>query len=74
METKQESQVITTFNIVDRQLTKQEQYLEDYHCCPLCGTEMEFTHTTHFVKSEAAESAHCPSCNINIKQDTYKLQ
>ena len=51
-----------------------DEAVEDYLNCCLCGSELTFTHVTHFVRLEVEEEAHCPSCRIRAKQNTYRLQ
>jgi transcription elongation factor Elf1 len=54
--------------------TPTDTFLENYQNCPLCGTELLFTHVTHFVKGQATEEAHCPSCAIRVRHAEHTLQ
>jgi transcription elongation factor Elf1 len=72
-DTKTSSKVIAQFHIVDT-ISPVEQFLEDYHQCPLCGTEMVFTHVTNFVNEEVKEEAHCSPCQIRVKSNQHQLQ
>jgi transcription elongation factor Elf1 len=65
--------IVAQFNIVDIP-TKQEQYLQDYNHCPLCGTELLFTHVTNFIEGMVKEDAHCMTCNIRTKSAEHELQ
>lgn len=50
-----------------------EQFLEDYHHCPLCSSELLFTHVTDFVAGSVKENAECLSCRIQVKSNPHKL-
>lgn len=54
--------------------TVKEQFLDDYHHCPLCGTELIYTHVTDFAYLKVNEEAHCEACNIRTKKDEHILQ
>ncbi len=58
-------------------LTRQdfrEQFIEDhFHCC-LCGSELEFTHVSHFVRNEVKEEASCACCQIKTRTQQHTLQ
>lgn len=60
-------------NIQDR-FSHEAEVLMEYNSCVLCGTELEFTHVTHFIKNEVQETAYCPLCDIQNRQETHKLQ
>jgi len=51
-----------------------EQYLENYQCCCLCGTDLYFTHVTNFVEQDVQEESWCPSCNIRQQKQGHSLQ
>jgi hypothetical protein len=57
-----------------RDATPHEQYLADYNECPLCGTEMLFTHVTNFVRGDVHEEAHCEACKIRVRDNSHQLQ
>jgi plasmid rolling circle replication initiator protein Rep len=46
---------------------------EHFHCV-LCGDELNFQHQTDFVQQTVSEDAHCPSCNVRNRQNSYTLQ
>lgn len=50
-----------------------DEYLEDYNHCPLCGTELIYTHVTQFINSQVTEEAHCEKCNICTKNNQHSL-
>jgi DNA-directed RNA polymerase subunit RPC12/RpoP len=52
----------------------QRQRLEDLLECAICGSELMFTHVTHFINQETEEEAHCPSCRIRVRQQRHRLQ
>lgn len=54
--------------------SRREQFLYEYHTCCLCGSELTFTHVTHFVNQEVTEEAYCYTCNIRTKKEAYRLQ
>lgn len=51
-----------------------QNLIEYYNNCSICGTELEFTHVTHFTHFEVEEEAHCPSCKIRMKKESHGLQ
>lgn len=69
----QSNTIIAQFNIVDKP-TQREQFLEDYHHCPLCSTELTYTHVTNFVADNVKEEAYCMACNIRTKSNHHGLQ
>ncbi len=52
----------------------QEQFLNDYNHCCLCGDELIFTHVTNFIGQDVKEEAHCPSCKVKTKEHHHTLQ
>lgn len=53
---------------------QQEDYIEiENHCC-LCGTELQFQFQTDETASKLKEKAHCPCCNIQLKEKEYSIQ
>ncbi|MCJ8275948.1 MAG: hypothetical protein HRT44_12350 [Bdellovibrionales bacterium] len=49
----------------------QENYLEvENHCC-LCGTELIFEHVPSEESENVIEKAHCPCCNIQLKDKEH---
>ena len=51
------------------------QYMIEYfNNCSLCGSDLEFTHVTHFTYLEVAEEGHCPSCSVRMKKENHRLQ
>jgi transcription elongation factor Elf1 len=59
---------------IEEPATELEQFLEDYHNCPLCGSELMYTHVTNFAHLSVQEEAHCEPCNIRTKKDAHVLQ
>lgn len=59
---------------IAQQPSYREQFLYEYHNCCLCGTELSFTHVTHFAQQQVIEEAYCYSCNIRNKKEEHKLQ
>lgn len=55
-------------------ITPTAQFLTDYHQCCLCGTELQYTHVTNFIREEVKEEAHCPSCQVRTKEQQHRLQ
>lgn len=51
-----------------------EQFLDDQHNCPLCGSEMLITHVTQFVELKTKEEAHCEACKIQVRTLEHVLQ
>ncbi|MCC7405635.1 MAG: hypothetical protein IT288_14645 [Bdellovibrionales bacterium] len=69
----QEPKIVAEFRIVPT-ANPREAFLEDYHHCCLCGSELIFTHNTNFLTLEVKEEAFCSACNIRTKQDQHRLQ
>ena len=67
-----EPQIVAEFHIIDRP-NHREEFLEAYHNCCLCGSELVFTHNTNFITLEVKEEAFCTACNIRTKQDDHRL-
>jgi transcription elongation factor Elf1 len=64
--------IIAQFNIVESH-SPREQFLEEYHHCPLCGTELIYAHVTNFIQEMVKEEAFCSACNIRTKANEHKL-
>ena len=73
MEDNQSPAVIAQID-VNVDMDEKNRFLMDYHTCYLCGTELEFTHVTNFVRQETVEEACCPSCKVQTKKQTHRLQ
>lgn len=65
-----EPQVIFEFEFVD----PQQEKIEQYSCCDLCGSEFEFNHVTNFVNRQVEEQKECPSCEIKFNKQLHVLQ
>lgn len=48
--------------------------VEEHFHCVLCGGELRFRHKTDFIEQVVAEEAHCPTCNVRNREQTYRLQ
>lgn len=68
-----EPKIVAEFKI-NPPLNATEQFLEDYHNCCLCGSELMFTHVTDFILLDVKEEAYCMTCNVRTKQQTHRLQ
>ena len=51
-----------------------QDYLERYSHCPLCGSNLHFTHVTDFVRNLTLETARCPECGVRARKAMYSLQ
>lgn len=51
-----------------------EETLTDHLTCVLCGTDLEFKHSTDFIKQSVVEDAHCPCCKVRNRQTNHSLQ
>lgn len=76
MSTKDSNKTKETIATIDVNISwnAKEQFLDDYLNCPLCGSELLYTHVTHFVNQNVAEEAHCEECKIRTKANTHTLQ
>lgn len=45
-----------------------------YTHCPLCGSNLHFSHITDFGKNLTHETARCPECSIQIRKHMHRLQ
>jgi hypothetical protein len=69
-----EAKTIAEIDVNIQWPTAREQFVEDYTYCALCGDELIYTHSTHFVNLQVEEEAHCSSCNIRTKTAQHRLQ
>lgn len=71
-----ESKIISEIdiNMIISASNSAEDFIEDYNHCPLCGTELIYTHITHFLNNRVNEEAHCEKCNIKTKNNQHSLQ
>ena len=51
-----------------------QNMIEYYNNCSICGSELDFTHVTQFQYSEVKVEGHCPCCNVQLKNETHRLQ
>jgi hypothetical protein len=51
-----------------------ERILLEHNTCCLCGSELNFSHKTDFMTLQVQEQAHCPSCRVRTRSQTYTLQ
>ena len=58
---------------IDQEVDPKEQFLDDYNHCPLCGTELSYTHVTDFAFLQVNEEAHCDPCGVRIKKEKHVL-
>ena len=70
---KLKPQTIATIDI-NFKLDYRQQFIEDHHNCPLCGSELLITQVTQFVAQEVTEEAHCEACKIRTRKENYRLQ
>lgn len=72
------SEVISTIDVNIKPFLRganaREQFLDDYSNCPLCGSELLYTHVTKFVDNTVHEEAHCEACKIKAKNNDHFLQ
>lgn len=45
-----------------------------YAHCPICGSNLHFSHVTDFIRNLTLESARCPECGLKGRKITHKLQ
>lgn len=65
---------LVTAQIHNDEMTLREQFLMEYTTCCLCGSELLFTHVTHFVNNEVEEQTACESCGVKHVSKHYGLQ
>lgn len=51
-----------------------QEFLDNYQNCVLCGSELIFTHNTHFIQLSVEEEAHCSHCNVRNRKQSHRLQ
>jgi len=64
--------VIAQFHIVEK-TSPRAQFVDEYHHCPLCGSELIYTHVTNFLAERVKEEAFCMPCNIRTKSNEHGL-
>lgn len=69
---KKETTIVHDFKI--NWPSPSELFIMDYNHCDLCGSELLFTHVTHFGDQKVDEEAECTSCNMKQKKKTHNLQ
>ncbi len=68
----EKNNIVAQWNIKPNNLS--EDFLEEYNSCSLCGSQLQFTHVTHFLYMQVEEEAECPCCNVRLKKQTHSLQ
>lgn len=65
---------IFRFNIVpDEEFTARELFKRSILNCQICGEDLQFDHKKQNVSATVKEEAHCPSCHIQLKSQTFTL-
>ena len=67
-----EAKIISQIDI--NVISPRDQFIDEYHNCPLCGTELDFVHVANFIEQEVIEEATCSHCKIRTKKETHSLQ
>ena len=49
-------------------------FLDNHFNCQLCGSELIYSHVTHFVFEEVVVEAECSSCCTQKTAEVHKLQ
>ncbi len=44
-----------------------------YTRCPLCASNLHFSHSTDFSRNLTLETSKCPECSIQIRKLMHKL-
>lgn len=52
---------------------KQQEFFEEQNHCVLCGSVLEFKHTTEEETGSIKEEAHCPECEIRARDKIFTL-
>lgn len=51
-----------------------KQAVEKHTHCPICHSNLHFSHLTDFARNLTHESAQCPECGIKVRKLTHRLQ
>ena len=51
-----------------------EEIIEHLNTCCLCGSPLNFHHETDYIHLTVREEAHCHSCGIRTKTESYTIQ
>jgi len=49
-------------------------FLDNHNNCQLCGSELIYSHVTHFVFEEVIVEAECSECCVKKTAEIFKLQ
>ena len=61
-------------NGIPRPEATQQEVIDAYNKCCLCGSDLEFSYTTDFMNLKVTEQATCKCCGIQNKTHDFKLQ
>ncbi len=53
---------------------EQNERVQEYNSCILCGTELIFVHAADYCDGTVTEESSCPSCHIKSKKKSHILQ
>jgi hypothetical protein len=53
---------------------KSTDLIHRYTHCHYCGSNLHFNHVTDFVRNLTQETARCPECGLQARQNTHRLQ
>lgn len=51
-----------------------QEIIEHMNLCCLCGNELTYKHETDYVMLTVREEAHCHSCGIRTRKDSFTIQ
>lgn len=68
------SKILESNDPIKNTIGSKEVILTRYKSCPLCGSNLHFSHITDFVLNTTHEIAKCPECRIKIRELMHKLQ
>lgn len=53
---------------------RHEQIIEHLTRCCLCGNELKYHHETDYIMLTVREEAHCQSCGVRMRKESYTIQ
>jgi len=55
-------------------LDHRQNMIEYLNNCSICGSDLDFTHVTDFRHGEVKMEGYCSCCQVQLKNETHKLQ
>jgi C4-type Zn-finger protein len=66
--------VLDSSQVFEQWIGDAKDVMMRYQQCPICQSNLHFTHFTDFTKNMTQETARCPECSIRVRRLMHKLQ